>query len=68
MTYSAPLKMTVEPVARETEFLETVTVYPIENGVGAYAKHKERPWDNRNSYRMTKNHAWARRGGQQDFT
>ena len=54
MTYSAPLKMTIEPVSKETEFLETVTVYPMDNGVGAYAKHKERPWDSRNSYRIVR--------------
>ena len=54
MTYSAPLKMVIEPITRDIEFLETLTVYPIANGVGAYAKHKDRPWDNCNSYRIAR--------------
>ena len=53
MTYSAPLKMVLEPIAKETEFLETITSYPLENGVGERARHKQRPWD-RHSYRVAR--------------
>ena len=60
MTYSTPLKMVLEPIAKQTEFLETFTIYPLENGVGVYAKHKDRPWDCHNSYRIV-------RGGVSDM-
>ena len=49
MTYSAPLTMVIESISRLTEFLETITVYPLDNGVGAFAKHRNRSWDLRHS-------------------
>ena len=54
MTYSAPLTMVIESISRLTEFLETITVYPLDNGVGAFAKHRNRSWDLRHSYRIAR--------------
>ena len=54
MTYSAPLKMVIAPISRQTEFLETITVYPLDNDVGAFAKHRNRTWDLRHSYRIAR--------------
>ena len=50
MTYSEPLQMVVEPPARATEFLETLTVYSPDS-VNVETYHKYRPWRKR-SYRI----------------
>ena len=56
MTYSAPLKMVIEPISQQAEFLETITtcIYPLDNGAGVYAKHKYRPWNYRHSFRIAR--------------
>jgi len=46
--------MVLEPITMHTEFLETTTKYPIDEGVGVYARHKYRPWDRRHSYRIAR--------------
>jgi len=51
MKYSDPLVMVTEPVTAVTAFLETSTIYPGTDGVGAYARHKYRPWS-KHSYRI----------------
>ena len=44
----------IPPFLTLTEFLEAKTIYPLDNGVGVYAKHKHRPWDNRHSFRIAR--------------
>ena len=44
--------MALEPITMHTEFLETTTLYPMDEGIGVYAKHKYRHWNRRRLYRI----------------